>query len=57
MLEPAVRWLAGHIGQAYASGLSFQATGSLAALAEIAAGLLLTGAMLAFVRRDQPAST
>lgn len=56
VLEPGARWLAGHIGQAYASWLSFQPAGTGPAVAEVAAGLLLTGAVLALARRDQPAS-
>jgi hypothetical protein len=56
VLEPAARWLAGSAGPAYASGLSFQPAGTGPAVAEIAAGLLLTGAVLARARRHQPAS-
>ncbi len=56
VLEPAARWLAGHVGQAYASWLSFEPGGTGPAVAEIAAGLLLTGAVLALARRKQPAS-
>jgi hypothetical protein len=56
VLEPAARWLAGSVGQAYASWLSFQPAGTGPAVAEIAAGLLLTGAVLAWARRHQPDS-
>jgi hypothetical protein len=56
VLEPAARWLAGSVGQAYASWLSFQPAGTGPAVAEIAAGLLLTCAVLAWARRHQPDS-
>ena len=57
LLEPAARWLAGRSGIAHVIGLAFQWPGYgqavIAEIAELAVGLVLTGAVVAAMARSR----